>query len=428
MQSTDVAYSNHHQYLKNLLRVSNILSDSSNLDDTLTKLMDELLDIFQTDRAWLLYPCDPNAESWSVPVEATNTAYPGAFSTGEQVPVDEETLSIFNEVFTSTGPVVYNFPDDTAPPPIKKFSIKTQIIISLSPRDDKAWMLGMHQCSHHRNWSDEDKRLFRDISLKVTDMLTQRLLLKRIENELLLRKQVQKELVRAKEEAESASKAKSEFISVMSHELRTPMNAILGFSQLLELEIQDKEQKSNVMEIINAGNHLLGLINEILNLSQIESGKMDMLIEDCDLNAIVEECIALTVPAARKYNISIEKIISTEKNHIIPADRTRLKQVLLNLMSNAIKYNKKNGKVLLSCEEDEPGFLCIKISDTGIGLTENELQRLFTPFERLKQHFKTEGTGIGLVITKGLVEMMGGKIGVNSQINQGSTFWIQLKK
>ena len=428
MQNTSAQFYGHDKYLESLLRVWNVLSDSSDLDKTLLKLMKELVDIFQSDRAWLLYPCDPETEFWSVPVEATSPEFPGAFASGEQVPTDEGTIAIFNQALSSGEPVIFNFVGDDIPPPIKKFQIKTQIVIALTPRDDKAWMLGMHQCSYHRKWSDEDKSLFRDISLKVADMLTQRLLLKRIEDELVLRKQMQEELVQAKEEAESASKAKSEFLSTMSHELRTPMNAILGFGHLLDMDIQDEQMKSNVQEIISAGNHLLGLINDILNLSQIETGQLELSMEDCNLNTIVGECISLAAPITDRQGVKIINNIDLTKDHVVQADYTRLKQVLLNLISNAIKYNKNNGEVILSCVEKDAGLLCVKVVDTGVGLTKEELKRLFTPFDRLNQYYKTEGTGIGLVITKSLIEMMGGTIGVESQSDQGSTFWINLKK
>ncbi|MDH5652804.1 MAG: ATP-binding protein [Gammaproteobacteria bacterium] len=427
MKKTSPPSFQYQQYLENLLRVTNVLSSNSDLDLTLSKLMEELLGIFHTDRAWLLFPCDPDAKYWSVPVEATTVDFPGAFATGKKIRTDKFAGAVFKQALAENGPHIQDFAPDALPASLENFNVKTQMIIALYPREGKPWMLGMHQCTHKRDWTAEDKQLFNDIALKITDTLTQRLLLKRLEDELNLRIKTEQALVRAKEDAENASRAKSEFLSVMSHELRTPMNAILGFGQLLEVEIDDMEQKSHVREILHAGNHLLGLINEILNLSQIESGKLELSMEPCHLHSIIEECIALSNSLADSHAIQITNHIPYHDKHVIQADPLRLKQVFLNLLSNAIKYNSKQGKVELNCTEPGLNQLRITIKDTGPGLSDAEMQRLFTPFERLKQYFITEGTGIGLVITKGLVEMMQGEIGVESIVGEGSTFWVQFE-
>jgi len=235
------------------------------------------------------------------------------------------------------------------------------------------------------------------------------------------------EIIAAKQEAELANQAKTAFLSNMSHELRTPLNAILGFGQLLEMHIQNEEQKSSAQEIINAGNHLLELINEILDLSTVESGKLEISLENSNLNAILDACLSLTKALATKRNISVINKISQKENYTVIVDSTRFKQVMLNLLSNAIKYNNDNGTVTLSCDVIDENQLRINVSDTGNGLTEQQLQSLFRPFERMEEHKNIEGTGIGLVITKRIVESMGGMIGVESQPSQGSTFWVQVK-
>ncbi|QCU89902.1 PAS domain-containing protein [Thiomicrorhabdus sediminis] len=234
----------------------------------------------------------------------------------------------------------------------------------------------------------------------------------------------QEQLAKAKEEAERASKAKSEFLSSMSHELRTPMNAILGFGQLLEYDDSlNSGQKDNVKEIIDAGKHLLELINEILDLSKIEAGHVNLVLEPVRLCSVLDESLSLLVPMAVKQGIRVQHTCS--KNVTLRADKTRLKQVLLNLISNAIKYNKKNGSVTISVYIEHK--VAIQIIDTGIGIAEDKLSDLFQPFKRIADNqAEIEGTGIGLTITKSLVEMMGGELEVSSEVNVGSTFTIFL--
>jgi PAS domain S-box-containing protein len=240
------------------------------------------------------------------------------------------------------------------------------------------------------------------------------------------RKSFEIALIEAKEFAEHANKAKSNFLANMSHELRTPMNAILGFTQILEYdESLNSDQLDNISEIQKGGQHLMHLINEVLDLAKIESGQIDMSLELIDILPIIEECFRLVTGLAAKRNIQISHVVLN--NLAVRGDHTRLKQVILNLLSNAIKYNREGGSVVLELHNTDSDRVRICVKDTGIGIPSEKLIELFQPFNRLNvENSGIEGTGIGLTITKRIVEMMGGTIGVESKVGVGSIFWIEL--
>ena len=243
-----------------------------------------------------------------------------------------------------------------------------------------------------------------------------------------LEREQKEQILQAKNEAEQANLAKSLFLSNMSHELRTPLNAILGFSQLLQMELTNEKQQEQVSYIIKSGEHLLNLINEILNLSKIETGHIELSMEAIFLCDIVNESKKLLDMQAKERNITIT--IDNEFNIsdcIVYADHTRMQQVVLNLLSNAIKYNRDKGDIKISYRKNDCQKLILSISDTGLGVSPQNLKKMFKPFNRLgAESTAIEGTGIGLVITKKLIELMGGKISVDSIEGEGSTFDIEI--
>ena len=235
--------------------------------------------------------------------------------------------------------------------------------------------------------------------------------------------------IKARADAEDANKAKSQFLASMSHELRTPLNAILGFGQLLELQIEpDKtEQREYVGYMLTAGNQLLGLVNDLLDLSRIEFGKLDLNIQDCNISELAAVSVRLVASSlAASKNITIENNI-TDTALMVRGDALRIRQVLINLLSNAVKYNRENGKVSIRSSIQQDGRLRIQVSDTGVGIASDKLSLLFGHFERIDQkHGTIEGAGIGLYVSKLLVEAMHGEIGVESVKGTGSTFWFTL--
>lgn len=236
------------------------------------------------------------------------------------------------------------------------------------------------------------------------------------------------ELESAKVAADKANLAKSDFLSSMSHELRSPLNAILGFAQLMESAVPSPtiDQSARIAQILQAGWHLLKLINEILDLSVIESGQVSLSMESVSLATVMAECQSMMEPQAQRRGIHLT-FPRFDTPVFVRADITRLKQIIINLLSNAIKYNKENGTVIVSCIENAPERIRISFEDTGAGLSPEKLAQLFQPFNRLGQETGgVAGTGIGLIVTKRLTEMMGGILGVESTPDVGSVFWCEL--
>jgi len=239
-------------------------------------------------------------------------------------------------------------------------------------------------------------------------------------------KQAEHQAQQAQEVAEKANQAKSEFLSRMSHELRTPLNAILGFGQLFAMdENLDDEQQEDIKHILDAGNHLLHLINEVLDIAKIDAGKVDFQIEKLSIQHIINGACLLISPIVRQRHITLTQCLT--KDYKVMADAMRLKQVLLNLLSNAMKYNRPEGSVKITSTLCAEHYLRINIEDTGFGIKKEDYGCVFEPFSRIAHNkSEIEGTGVGLMITKKLVEAMNGRIGFDSKYQTGTTFWIEL--
>jgi PAS domain S-box-containing protein len=251
----------------------------------------------------------------------------------------------------------------------------------------------------------------------------------KLTRDLTERNKVEAILTNARAVAETANLAKSDFLSSMSHELRSPLNAILGFAQLMESDSPPPtpSQGESIIQILNAGWYLLELINEVLDLATIESGKLSMSLEPVLLNELLLECHSMVEPLAQRRNLRMI-FPGNDALYCVHADRTRIKQVLINLLSNAIKYNTPGGSVAVGCSANTAtGRVRITVTDTGAGLPPEKVAQLFQPFNRLGQETGgVEGTGIGLVVSKRLVELMTGAIGVESTVGTGSMFWVEL--
>ena len=286
-----------------------------------------------------------------------------------------------------------------------------------------------YDIEHRVVWDDNSTHWLHEKGNVVLDTRGQPLHMLGAVQDITARRNYQQQLESAQLEAENANRAKSEFLSSMSHELRTPLNAILGFSQLLKDDPNNplsNDQDESIDEITKAGDHLLELINEVLDLSRIEAGHLNLALEAVKLADTIKDCDNLMRPLAQKLNISLDINMTGIESTILWADKTRLKQVILNFLSNAIKYNKPKGKVTIDTQiNNDHAKICV--SDTGKGMSTNIMSHLFQAFNRLgAENTDIEGTGIGLIITKRLIDGMGGEIGAESEPNKGSTFWFTL--
>jgi PAS domain S-box-containing protein len=243
------------------------------------------------------------------------------------------------------------------------------------------------------------------------------------------RKRAELEIKSARQEADRANRAKSEFLSRMSHELRTPLNAILGFAQLLELGKLDADQAESVHHILIGGNHLLRLIDEVMDISRIEAGRLDISLEPVQVAEAVSETLNLVRPLATERRVVLQTDYDATNNTWVRGDRQRLKQVLLNLVSNAVKYNRSGGRVSVSWAAYGDDRVRIRVVDTGLGIRAEQMGSLFVPFARLASEASdVAGTGLGLALSKGLMHGMGGRIGAESRRHVGSTFWVELDR
>lgn len=245
--------------------------------------------------------------------------------------------------------------------------------------------------------------------------------------DITLQMQAETAVRQAKEEAERANHAKSDFLSRMSHDLRTPLNAILGFAQLLETEGVNESQREAVRHILSGGSHLLDLINEVLDIARIEAGHLSLSPEPVPIAQAVNRVVELVQPLATPRGVTLHLDMTACGDAHVLADRQRLNQILMNLLSNAIKYNREGGRVTVRCEQLRDQRLRVKVTDTGAGIPPEKMAFLFQPFERLGAEQTTvEGTGLGLALSKALADAMSGALGVDSVVDQGSTFWVEL--
>lgn len=510
--------------------------------------MQVVLDIFEADRAWLLYPCDPSVEFMTVPIELTRPEYPGAMSTGSTVPMDSTAKDICNRVLATEDAVTFPDPNPLpAAPWVELFDIKAQMLVAIRPRVRKPWILGLHQCSHVREWTVAERRLFRDIAWRIRDAFSNLMVLGELRdierryrtvvnsvrevlfqldaagrivflnpawehltgvsaakvqgqvlvdqiarehraaatrclNELLHGRAKKRTLaarladhlaerwvdihmsalrddaeapgifgsiidatdrIKADEEredliereqaaiaeakaAKELDRLKTNFLNAISHELRTPLTSILGFCEFLIDGLEGPltpEQGVFAEGIAEATGRLQRLVNDLLDLARLESGTFSLEMEPADLVGKTREIVRIFGPQLREADVKVR--VSGPKGAQILADSERIAQVLINFVSNAIKFSPRGGRIDIRYRREHAWLLC-EVTDRGPGIATADIPRLFNRFSQLEAGSRKRGAGLGLSISKALVEAHGGAIGVKSELGEGSTFWFRL--
>ncbi|VAX42033.1 hypothetical protein MNBD_PLANCTO02-38, partial [hydrothermal vent metagenome] len=386
--------------LESLERISQIIWTENTFDDCLQKVMDEALSAFHCDRARLLYPCDPHAATWSVPIQSTTPEFPDVNQLGEEVSMTSEIASLMETLLVSQDVQFFDADHPTKFPPPKQLSIQSLISMVITPRIGQPWIFGLHQCSHPRIWSDRDKRLFREMGYRITDGLSSLLLLRDLEEQVLKRTE---ELNERNEELEA-------FAQTVSHDLRAPLRAMHGFAAALQedyVEQFDETAIDYTKRIVGAANHMDGLICDLLEYSSL--GRIELDPKPINLNPVLKSSLHQLQPEIRqkKAVVEIDPLLPIVLGH-----KTLLEQIVVNLLSNALKFIEPGNEPRIKIwAERKKTCIILWFEDNGIGVSEEHQEKIFSVFERLHGIERYPGTGIGLAIVRRAAERMKGKVG-----------------
>jgi PAS domain S-box-containing protein len=417
----------HFQYLD---RLSRTISQAPDLNSLLGSVLQEMLEIFSVDRAWLFYPGDPDASSWNVPMEVAREGYPGAFDLNMDIPNNPVIASAIRNALETAGPVIHDFFRwEEVPEVIHRFNIKTHMIIALHPKIDKPWILGLHQCSYNREWLDNDKRLFRDIAERMTSALTNRLLLQQLETDIAQRKRAEEQ---AKlHQAELAHMARlnimGEMATGIAHELNQPLAAIANYAAVgSEMVDEGNKHPDKLIKALDSVQVQAKRASEIIRRLRQFVKKQSPQRINIGINILVNDVVSFMEAETRKHNIQTQLDLAGELP-LVFADAIQIEQVLLNIIRNSLdamqNSDRENAKLLIRTFINGDGNVHVEVTDNGPGIDEATLGQIFEPFVTTKG---AQGMGMGLSISRSIIEAHGGRLWAESEVDCGTTFYFTL--
>jgi len=412
----------HVHYLKSIDDIECSLHGHLDMQSSITPALQTLLDIFQCNRACLIFPCDPEANTWSIPFQSTSKLFPCIHDPSKEYAINPAIKNFFIAIQHSTQAISYTDknPFSNVSTTQQEDSIQSSLTIALHPKQEQTWVLCLHQCDSNRHWNSNEQRLFQDIARRMEGILQQILLYQDI-------KETSASLLTAKQQAEAANHAKSEFLSVMSHELRTPLHGIIGLQALIASDTHHltSEQLEHLNLAQQAARSLSDIVNDILNLSKVESGTIQLNHKEFPLKKLLLDAVAPFIIACRSSHTSLQLHLDNVPEYIT-GDEIRLRQILINIIGNAVKFTSQ-GSINIHIKHVD-NRLIFSIKDTGIGMTEDMLNHVFDPFHQEAQLMQQQhtGTGLGTTIAKRFVELMKGNIRVQSELGTGSNFTFQI--
>ena len=386
------------KYQKNLDSLDEILKTCRCADSQsrINDVLQEILKIFNVDRVWLLYPCESNIKTWNIPFEYSLKEYSYYYPSNKNIKIQPEVSELFNKILENKNDIVTYYSDDNT-----NFSTLSQMYIPLYSYVDKPWVLGLHQCSYKRKWIPSDKILFRKITQKLNEVLSNMLFIRNIQEQ---------------------NKDLDDFSHTVAHDLKNPLGNIMGFSELLiENKLTKKEYKTYTEAINNSGNKMLRIIDSLLLLSKIR--KTDIQLEPLKMEEIIKESINRITTLIKEHKVDIISV--SKKWPVVMGIPSWIEEVWVNYLINAIKYGGR--KIKIGYDEIDGDIINFWIRDNGIGISSENQLKLFNKFERLNQ-ISTKGYGLGLSIVDRIIDKLDGRVGVKSELGKGSTFYFSLRK
>ena len=427
----DQGHLEHLRFLQNMDRVDRSITGATDLRQMLRNVIKTVFSIFDCDRAWLLYPCDPSAPFFKIPMEHTRPEYPGALALDLEVPMAPDMIMDIQAALDSDEPMVAGGGNERPMNVItrEQFSVQTQIFSAIYPKVGEPWLIGMHQCSRERTWTEQERQLLKEIGRRVADGLTGMLILRDLQQhrdhlEELVEARTA-ELRQSNRQLQSVNAELESFSYSVSHDLRAPVRIITGMSELLRKKCSEKlePRELELVDLISDNSRTMGqLIDDLLAFSR--TGRQEMRCSEIELEPLVRHAFdqGMALDPDREVHLQIGPL------PVVQADRALLKQVLTNLISNAVKFtgHEERGVIQVGAASGEAGEIVIQVKDNGVGFNEDHAESLFGVFKRLHRADEFEGTGIGLALVQRIIERHGGRVWAESNLGQGATFSFSL--